>query len=428
MRKRISIILPLVLAAAAVIAAAVFLASPKAALFFLNETTAAPAVITDCPATAALTAEPDKTEQTTQTTAETAAQTTGAMTAASQPAEETFRPIAEADIIQMGDTADGTITLGFTGDINLDETWKSGPMQYCKKSKSGIRGFIKPDLIKKMNDADILFVNNEFTYSTRGDEQLEKAYTFRADPKNVEILKTLGVDVVSIANNHIYDFRKAAMADTISTLKKADIACVGGGENLAEAMKPAYFRINGKIIAYVAASCTLWYYRTPAAAGENTMGVLDAFGNDCIKAIKEAAANSDYVVVYLHWGNDYQNRVNSEQITCAKKYIDAGADAVIGAHPHVLQGMDYYKGKFIAYSLGNFWFNIKDCQTGFLELVIDQSGKIEPCFTPCRQVGSKTYIETDMVKRRATLKLIEDYSPSRNIVIHDNGVVEKTNQ
>lgn len=350
-----------------------------------------------------------------------------------QPAKttETTQPTTEKPqvntaeyVYQMGNTADGTITLGFTGDINLDETWQSGPMQYYKNNKNGISDFINPDLIKKMKDADILFVNNEFTYSTRGDEQLEKAYTFRANPENVQILKTLGVDVVSIANNHIYDFRKDAMADTMSTLKKANIAYVGGGENLADAMKPAYFKINDKTIAYVAASTTLWYYRTPAA-GKNTMGILDAFSSDCIEAIKEAATNSDYVVVYLHWGDDYNYSANSEQISDAKKYIDAGADAVIGAHPHVLQGMDFYKGKFIAYSLGNFWFNMKDYQTGFLELVIDKTGKIEPHFTPCRQVGGKTYIENDKTTRNSIINIIENYSPNKNIEIDVNGMVSE---
>lgn len=341
-----------------------------------------------------------------------------------EPAATTQKATAikHVNIREMGNTADGKITLGFTGDINLDETWKSGPMQYLKNSKNGIADFIEPNLIRKMKDSDILFVNNEFAFSTRGDEQEEKAYTFRANPSNIQVFKTLGVDAVSIANNHIYDFRDAAMQDTMDTLKKADIAYVGGGSNLAEAMKPVYFKINGKIIAYVAAANTVWYYRTPAA-GRNSMGVLDAASAECMKAIQEAAANSDYVFVYLHWGTDYQFQADAVQMAEAKKYIDAGADAIIGAHPHVLQGMDFYKDKFIAYSLGNFWFNMKNYQTGYLELTIDKAGKIEPCFVPCRQVGGKTYIEKDTAKRNATIHIVEQYSPNKNIKIDANGLV-----
>ena len=87
--------------------------------------------------------------------------------------------------------------------------------------------------------------------------------------------------------------------------------------------------------------------------------------------------------------------------------------------------MGFYKGGFIAYSLGNFWFNTKDSQTGFLELVIDKAGKIEPRFTPCRQVGGKTYIENDITKRNAIINIVENYSTNKNIEIDANGTVSE---
>lgn len=153
---------------------------------------------------------------------------------------------------------------------------------------------------------------------------------------------------------------------------------------------------------------------------------MDAYGSDnCINAIKDAAANSDYVFVYVHWGTENSHHTSGEQLTEGKRYIDAGAHAVIGAHPHILQGMDFYKDRFIAYSLGNFWFNLKSLQSGYLELIIDENGRIQPQFLPCYTNGGKTFIENNKTKRDDTVKLIESVSPGRKISIDENGVVTK---
>jgi poly-gamma-glutamate capsule biosynthesis protein CapA/YwtB (metallophosphatase superfamily) len=327
-------------------------------------------------------------------------------------------------ITELGNTADGKIRIAFTGDINLDEKWETGPMQFYKPGISQITDFIDPVLVGKMKGADILFVNNEYTLSSKGEKQ-SKTYTFRANPANVSVLKELGVDAVSVANNHIYDYKADALRDTISVLKSANITPAGAGENITDAKRAAYFRINGKIIAFVAAGRTEAWLNTPAA-GIGKPGILDAYGSDnCVNAIKAAAEKSDYVFVYVHWGTENSNNTGGEQLSAGQRYINAGADAVIGAHPHVLQGMDFYNGKFIAYSLGNFWFNLKDLQSGLLELVIDDNGKILPQFTPCYTSGGKTFIETDKTKRDSTVTLIESVSPHRNITIDENGLVRE---
>lgn len=373
--------------------------------------------------TTALTAVPaSETTQTATTTVQTTIAATQTSSAATQAATKKQVEDTVVNIVELGSTADGKIKVGFTGDINLDEKWETGPMQFYNLGTNSISDFIDPVLVGRMKAADILFVNNEFAFSDRGQKQGKK-YTFRANPSNVSVLKELGVDAVSIANNHIYDYKTDAMLDTITTLKGANIACVGAGENIAQAKRAAYFRINGKTIAFVAAGRTESWLNTPAATSSKP-GILDAYGSDnCINAIKAAAAKSDFVFVYVHWGTENTNNTSGEQLTEGKRYIDAGAHAVIGAHPHVLQGMDFYKGRFIAYSLGNFWFNLKSLQSGYLELVIDENGKIEPQFIPCQTNGGKTFIENDESKRNDTVKLIESVSPRRNISIDENGIV-----
>lgn len=357
------------------------------------------------------------TEQKTMQTNETSAATV-------QPSTEKTVADTAVKIRELGNSAEGKIKIGFTGDINLDETWGNGPMRYYKPGVNSIKDFIDPVLVDRMRGADILFVNNEFAISDRGEPQ-NKSYTFRANPANVSVYKELGVKAVSLANNHIYDYRLDAMLDTISILEAANIAPVGAGTNLAEAKRAAYFRINGKVIAFVAAGRTDSWLNTPVA-GTTKPGILDAYGSDnCVNAIKAAAAKSDFVFVYIHWGIEDTHNTSADQLNEGKRYIDAGADAVIGAHPHVLQGMDFYDGKFIAYSLGNFWFNMKDLKSGYLELVLDESGTVQPQFIPCYTTGGKTFIENDQLKRVDTLSLIQNVSPRRNVVIDENGLVRE---
>ncbi len=342
-------------------------------------------------------------------------------TYSSAEASESNKGSVKPEIIDLGYT-NSDIVLAFTGDINLSGEWENSPMRRYRQGQDKISDFIDPLLVEKMQKADILIVNNEFAFSNRGEKQ-DKSYTFRADPKNIFVYKELGVDVATLANNHIYDYKREALIDTISTLKAAGIAPVGAGENIEEAKRAAYFKINGKVFAFVSAGRTESWFQTPAA-GKNSAGILDAYGSDnCIDAIKEAKKHSDYVFLCVHWGNEGSHQAAPEQLTNGRLYIDAGADAVIGAHPHLLQGMDFYKGSFIAYSLGNFWFNMKSLQTGLLELSVSQEGKISPYFTPCLTKEGKTLVEKDEAGRRQIFDLIESVSPGKRIRIDENSRV-----
>jgi len=362
----------------------------------------------------------DRPATTSRADATTAAPTTTQPVTTAEPTTQVLPGGARV----LPDTADGSITIGFTGDINLDETWDKGPMQYCAADGNDVADYIGTGLITRMKSADILFVNNECSISSRGEKQA-KAYTFRANPANISVYGTLGVDAVSLANNHIYDYGAQGLLDTVATLEKAGIACPGAGADIEAASQAAYFRVNGKTIAFVAAGRTESWFNTPAA-GEDSAGILDAYGSDnCVRAIQTAAAQSDYVFVYVHWGTEGSHHTATEQLAESKRYIEAGADAVIGSHPHVLQGLDFYQGKFIAYSLGNFWFNLKDLESAYLELTIDAGGTITPRLTPCMTSGGHTIIEKDAAKAGAITGLIESVSPRGNILIATDGTVKQ---
>lgn len=331
---------------------------------------------------------------------------------------------AYADSGQVDSSESYEFTLSFAGDINFDENWST--MAYYNTKSEGIYDVISPQLIKMMQDSDIMSLNNEFTFSTRGTPLEGKAYTFRADPSRVDILKELGVDIVNLANNHVYDYGEEALLDTFDTLKNAGIHYFGAGKNLEEAMSPVYFDIEGKKVAYVAASRAEKFKMTPQAT-EDSPGILRCYDTDLfIETIKEAKSNADYVIANLHWGTEYSFELEDVQLQTSKDYIDAGADIIIGAHPHVLQGIEYYKGKPIVYSLGNFWFNNKTLDTMLLNIHFygdEEEELVELEIIPAIQSDNYTKLVTDREEKDRIFSFIEDISI--NIEIDEDGIVRE---
>lgn len=348
---------------------------------------------------------------------------------AAEPHEEKIESAGETNIIDINnDDAEEDLnsydfTLTFAGDINFDENWYT--MKYYNSVENGIHDCISPELIQIMRDADIMCINNEFTYSTGG-APLSKTYTFRAHPSRVDILKELGVDIVTLANNHVYDYGEQALIDTMETLKQADIFYCGAGYNLDEAMTPVYFEIDGKTIAYVAASRAEKNKVTPQAA-EDSPGILHCYDTELfIQTIKEAREKSDYVIACVHWGTEFTHELEDVQLATGREYLDAGADMVIGAHPHCLQGIESYDGKYIIYSLGNFWFNGQDIDTMLLNIHFygDKTEEfIELEVVPALQTYNTTKFITEQSEKERIYSLLEDISV--NIEINDLGIVNE---
>ena len=294
--------------------------------------------------------------------------------------------------------------LCFCGDINFQDG--GIPMTKLAQEGGDLTRCISPELLKIMNDADITVINNEFTYTTRGTALAGKAWTFRAKPESVSLLHEMGVDIAILANNHAYDYGEISLTDTMETLKNAGIDYVGAGYNLEEAKRAVYKTIQGKTVAFVAASRAEKNIKTPMAT-ETKPGILRCYKKgeasnideeaEFIDAIREAKKNADFVIAIVHWGADYQEKIEQVQIDTAKIYLDAGADAIIGGHSHKPDPIDFYKGKPIVYGYSNFWFNDKDLDSMVIELRIhgdDATGEryVDLYYTPARQVNVKTTI------------------------------------
>ena len=255
----------------------------------------------------------------------------------------------------MSETAD-FIRLGFVGDVCLADNY-TPVIALDEIGSTDVTDGVDARFVNLMHDMDLMWANNEFCYSDRGERMPDKQFAFRAKTANVRYLADLGVNVAGLANNHVFDYGEQAFLDTLETLEGAGIPYVGAGRNLAAAQAPVYLQAGGLTVAYVAASRAEKIRMTPEAT-DTTPGILLCYDNSrFIASIREAAAHADYVVALPHWGTERATDLQDKQTHGARAYIDAGADAVIGTHAHCLQGIEFYEGKPILYNLGNFWFD-----------------------------------------------------------------------
>lgn len=312
-------------------------------------------------------------------------------------------------------------TLCFAGDISLDES--AVTTAQLDASEGDISKCISPELLTIMQEADIMCLNNEFTFSTNGSPMEGKMYTFRANPARVSVLQDMGVDIVQLSNNHVYDYGKQALLDTFDTLEGAGIDYFGAGHNLEEAMAPVYYTIDDKVVAFVGASRAEKNKMTPQATDEKP-GILRCYDTELfLQVIAEADANADFVIAVVHWGTEYSYDLEEVQLTTGKEYLDAGADVVIGGHSHCLQGMEFYDGKPIVYSLGNYWFNNKTLDSMLIELHFsgnDAEQNLEVRMIPAIQTNATTNWVDETEQQR-----IYDFmeSISVNVEIDENGIV-----
>lgn len=267
---------------------------------------------------------------------------------------------------QAPDTSSCTpVILRFAGDVLLASHFET---EMWDSSRTAFRG------LYRLGGADATIVNLECPITTRG-AKIPKPYNFRMNPRFLGVLTGAGIDIVSIANNHIFDYGSPGLYDTISYLDSAGVRHVGAGRTIREAHTPVVDTLGGRRVAFLA------YYGGGEApgAGKSSPGVarrdLAGIGAD-IGSLRRAYA-SCYIVIILHWGTERATRPDGGQVAFAHALIDSGADAVVGHHPHVLQGIERYRGGVIAYSLGNFMFGGNDrssYDTGLLEIRLGSAG------------------------------------------------------
>jgi len=201
--------------------------------------------------------------------------------------------------------------------------------------------------------ADIALVNLECTISERGAPE-PKEFTFRGRPSSLGAMRRAGVDIASLGNNHAVDFGRDAFSDTLRHLRDNRIEAVGGGEDIESAWEPVYIERRGIRFGFVAATRVLPHN---FAATDRLPGVASAYDEArLVASVREAERASDVTVVVVHWGTETHTAPNPVQVGLARTLVDAGADVIVGHHPHRLQPVVRMKGAVVAYSLGNFVF------------------------------------------------------------------------
>jgi poly-gamma-glutamate capsule biosynthesis protein CapA/YwtB (metallophosphatase superfamily) len=238
---------------------------------------------------------------------------------------------------------DGAIRIVFVGDIMLD----GGPGHLVTIGRDPFT-----DVAGILHDADLTIGNLECAIVKKG-HAVDKPYTFRGPERALPILKQ-HFSAVSLANNHSGDWGKAGFLTELELLQATQLPYFGGGANAREAHTPLVLEANGKRVAL------LGYNDFPPrgfAAGSTSPGTAWLIQDDVVRDITAARRKADIVILFLHWGEDLEPTIAPEQRAMAHAFIDAGADAIIGGHSHLVQDIEWYQDKPIAYGIGNFVFD-----------------------------------------------------------------------
>ena len=306
------------------------------------------------------------------------------------------------DNVKIIDSKNPSI-ISIIGDVSLADNWYIMP-KYDERNKK-ILGILSEKVVNTMNQSDLMIVNSEFTVSNRGKALSGKQYTFRAKPERLSIYGEMGVDLVTLANNHVYDFGKDAFLDMLDAFDNYKIPRIGAGHNIEEAKKPYYFIVNGYKFAFINATRAEKYIMTPEA-GENSPGVFRCYDSTNLEnVISELKKESDYVITIVHFGKEGSHELEDEQVASAKRYIDKGADAVVGHHAHVLQGIEFYNNKPIVYNLGDFIFNANTEETAMFQMKLNYDGSFEYYILPALQTGCYTDFLNDNEKQKLIDKI-----------------------
>ncbi|HOJ10829.1 MAG TPA: CapA family protein [Clostridiales bacterium] len=236
------------------------------------------------------------------------------------------------------------LIVGVAGDICMRNLAELMDAQYSKTALSKIQPIL--------DKADVRLINLENAVIKGGTPIHKSGPPLKANPENLAFLKEGHFDCAILANNHVGDYGEEGVFSTLRSLKKEGIAYVGAGKNLDDSYTPWYYEANNCKLAVIA-TC------------ENEFGIAEAkkagaAGFDLyriIHTIKEAKANADFIMIIMHGGNEYNPIPSPRVVALYRTFVDIGADAVIGMHPHCVQGFETYNNAPIVYSIGNFLFS-----------------------------------------------------------------------
>jgi poly-gamma-glutamate capsule biosynthesis protein CapA/YwtB (metallophosphatase superfamily) len=266
------------------------------------------------------------------------------------------------------------VTLAFAGDVHF-----AGRVARLLKDPATTFGSIATVL----ESADLAAVNLETAVTSRGRAQ-PKTYHFATEPAAFTALRVAGVDLVTIANNHILDYGQTGLADTLAAAKAADFPYVGAGANAAAAWAPYVTEVNGTKIAIVGVSQVAELASSWVATAHRP-GVANAINlGQTLAAVRAAKRLARIVIVFMHWGTEGMACPDQNQLGLAPKLATAGASIIVGAHAHMLQGSGWLGHTFVAYGMGNFlwWEHSFSTATGVLKLTVHPHAPLSARFIP----------------------------------------------
>ncbi|MDQ1651294.1 MAG: hypothetical protein QOI35_494 [Cryptosporangiaceae bacterium] len=269
------------------------------------------------------------------------------------------------------------ITLAFAGDVHF-----AGRTEKLLADPQTALGPIAAELGR----ADLAMVNLESAI-TQGGTPEPKQYHFRAPAKALTALKAAGIDVTTMANNHALDYGQSGLADTLAAIRSSGQPVVGIGKDKAAAYAPWVTTVRGTRIAFVGLSqirerAPQWTARSDRPGIASGLDVPAS-----VAAVKAARARADVVVVYLHWGKEGSACPTAAMKSLAKSLADAGADAIVSTHAHLMLGDGYLGHTYVQYGLGNFlwwWDNAYSNDTGVLTLTLHGRSVTKAELTPAR--------------------------------------------
>lgn len=325
------------------------------------------------------------------------------------------------EVVEEVPKEDARVTLAFVGDILQGEYINT-------LLKENGYNYPYEKALFSLSSADYTIGNLEMPFTKNGQpmDPNEKTYVFKGNPEALSGLVYSGIDLVTLANNHTLDQGLEGLYDTMTHLDEHGIKHIGAGKNETEAYTPHVVEINGVKVAFLAASWVL-----PIAEWKATKyqgGLAETYDpTRILSAIEKAKQDSDIVVLYVHWGVEKSNKPEKKHVDMAKKYIDAGADLIIGSHAHTLQGFGNYNDKWIAYNLGNFVFSAYpkagQAETGVLHASCTKQADCELSFVPMKTIiGQPTPLENE--SREQLLAYLESISLD-GITINTDGTIKK---
>lgn len=311
------------------------------------------------------------------------------------------------------------IVISLSGDIMFDRGVKKNINRYgIEYPFSGVRDIFKND--------DITFLNLETSITNiPKPANPEKEYNFASHPKVAKELKDSSVEIVSLNNNHSMDYGHKGFVDTMDYLDDAKVLYVGGGRNYEEALKYKIIEVKGKKIGFLGFNRVIpssTWRATKDRAGH--VGIYDYEIDKLLPYIKDVKSKVDYLVLAVHWQGMPSEKIAANITKAGHKLIDAGVNAVVGTHPHVMQAAEFYKKGVIFYSLGNFIFDNsspRQIKTAIVQLEINTKDlKTKIKYIPCKSVNTKPVVLKD--KERITeIRYMNKLNSKFNSCIQENG-------